>query len=90
MKDAIRSRLLKAALAIAMGAAGVATYQAQQPSASVLLAMELGSHFESSGRHIGTPYVDRLGKGRTLTKRPWSSFFLLRRGVFGGHVAANS
>ena len=37
MKDAIRSRLLKAALAIATGAAGVATYQAQQPSASVLL-----------------------------------------------------
>ena len=67
MKDAIRSRLLKAALAIAMGAAGVATYQAQQPSASVLLAMELGSHFESSGRHIGTPYVDKLGKGQPLT-----------------------
>ena len=67
MKDAIRSRLLKAALAIAMGAAGVATYQAQQPSASVLLAMELGSHFESSGRHIGTPYVYKLGKGPTLT-----------------------
>ena len=67
MKEAIRSRLLKAALAIAMGAAGVATYQAQQPSASVLLAMELGSHFESSGRHIGTPYVDKLGKGQPLT-----------------------
>ena len=67
MKDAIRSRLLKAALAIAMGAAGVATYQVQQPSTAVLLAMELGSHFESSGRHIGTPYVDKLGKGQPLT-----------------------
>lgn len=67
MKEAIRSRLLKAALAIAMGAAGAATYQAQQPSAAVLLAMELGSHFESSGRHIGTPYVDKLGKGQPLT-----------------------
>ena len=79
MKDAIRSRLLKAALAIAMGAAGVATYQAQQPSASVLLAMELGSHFESSGRHIGTPYIDKLGKGQ-----PWT----VCNGVTGAGVVA--
>lgn len=67
MKDAIKRRLLQAATAIAMGAAGVATYKAQQPSAEVLLAMELGSYFESSGRHIGMPYVDRLGKGQPLT-----------------------
>ncbi|KQO23507.1 glycoside hydrolase family protein [Acidovorax sp. Leaf78] len=67
MKEAIRKRLIQAALAITMGAAGVATYQAQQPSAEVLLAMELGAHFESSGRHIGTPYVDKLGKGQPLT-----------------------
>lgn len=67
MKDAIRKRLLQAAVAIAMGGAGVATYQAQQPSAEVLLAMELGAHYESSGRHIGVPYVDKLGKGRPLT-----------------------
>lgn len=38
MKDAIKRRLLQAALAIATGAAGVATYQAQQPSPEVLLA----------------------------------------------------
>lgn len=67
MKDAIKRRLLQAALAIATGAAGVVTYQAQQPGPEVLLAMELGSHFESSGRHIGTPYVDKLGKGQPLT-----------------------
>ena len=84
MKDAIRSRLLKAALAIAMGAAGVATYQAQQPSASVLLAMELGSHFESSGRHIGTPYVDKL------MNLPDASFACGFLRVFGGHVDAVS
>ena len=29
--------------------------------------MELGAHFESSGRHIGTPYIDKLGKGQPLT-----------------------
>ncbi len=87
MKDAIRSRLLKAALAIAMGAAGVATYQAQQPSASVLLAMELGSHFESSGRHIGTPYVDKLGRDMNLPDSSFACGFLL---VFGGQVAAIS
>lgn len=67
MKEAIRKRLIQAAVAISMGAAGVATYQAQQPSAEVRLAMELGAHYESSGRHIGTPYVDKLGKGQPLT-----------------------
>lgn len=68
MKDAIRKRLLQAALAITLGAAGVATTQmANAPSAEVQLSMELGSHFESSGRHIGTPYVDKLGKGQPLT-----------------------
>lgn len=67
MKDAIRKRLLQAAVAIAMGGAGMATYQTQQPSAEVLLAMELGAYYESSGRHIGTPYVDKLGKGQPLT-----------------------
>ncbi|MFM2254175.1 MAG: hypothetical protein RJB68_2512 [Pseudomonadota bacterium] len=69
MKDAIRKRLMQAALAITMGAAGgVAThYAAQRPSDAVLLAMELGSYYESSGRHIGTPYIDKLGKGQPLT-----------------------
>ncbi len=67
MNEAIRKRLMQAAMAITMGAAGVATYQAQQPSAEVVLAMELGAHYESSGRHIGTPYVDKLGKGQPLT-----------------------
>ncbi|MDY0105319.1 MAG: glycoside hydrolase family protein [Giesbergeria sp.] len=68
MKDAIKRRLLHAALALSVGAAGgVATHYASQPSPAVVLAMELGSHFESSGRHIGTPYVDRIGKGQPLT-----------------------
>ena len=67
MKEFFRKRLVQTALAITMGAAGVATYEAQQPSAEVLLAMELGSYYESSGRHIGTPYIDKLGKGQPLT-----------------------
>lgn len=67
MKEAIRKRLLQAAVAITMSGAGVATYQAQQPSAEVLLAMELGAYYESGGRHIGVPYVDKLGKGQPLT-----------------------
>jgi lysozyme len=71
MKDAIRTRLLQAATAIIIGAAGgVATHQAAnppKPSAAVVLAMELGAYYESSGRHIGTPYVDKLGKGQPLT-----------------------
>lgn len=69
MKDVIKKRLMQTALAISVAAAGgVATHQAaQQPSAEVQLAMVLGSHYESSGRHIGTPYVDKLGKGQPLT-----------------------
>lgn len=39
----------------------------QTTSAGVKVAMVIGSYFESSGRHIGTPYVDKLGKGQPLT-----------------------
>ena len=36
-------------------------------SDAVKIAMVLGSYYESSGRHIGTPYVDRVGRGQPLT-----------------------
>ena len=36
-------------------------------SDAIKLAMVLGSYYESSYRHIGTPYIDRLGKGQPLT-----------------------
>jgi lysozyme len=36
-------------------------------STAVKIAMVMGSYYESSGRHIGTPYVDKLGKGQPLT-----------------------
>lgn len=36
-------------------------------SSAVKLAMVLGHFYESSGRHIGTPYVDTLGRGQPLT-----------------------
>lgn len=36
-------------------------------SLAVRLAMVMGAYYESSYRHIGTPYVDRLGKGQPLT-----------------------
>lgn len=36
-------------------------------SDAIKLAMVLGSYYESSFRHIGTPYVDRFGKGQPLT-----------------------
>jgi GH24 family phage-related lysozyme (muramidase) len=29
--------------------------------------MDIGAYYESSGRHIGTPYVDKVGKGQPLT-----------------------
>jgi len=34
---------------------------------AVKAAMAMGAYYESSYRHIGTPYVDKLGKGQPLT-----------------------
>lgn len=39
----------------------------QSTSPAVKVAMVLGHFYESSGKHIGTPYVDKLGKGQPLT-----------------------
>ena len=36
-------------------------------SPAVKVAMVMGSYYESSYRHIGTPYVDKVGKGQPLT-----------------------
>lgn len=42
---------------------------AADPSTSpgVKVAMVLGQFYESSGKHIGTPYVDKFGRGQPLT-----------------------
>ena len=36
-------------------------------SPAVKIAMVMGSYYESSGKHIGTPYIDRAGRGQPLT-----------------------
>lgn len=36
-------------------------------SHAVRIAMVMGAYYESSNRHIGTPYIDKLGKGQPLT-----------------------
>ena len=36
-------------------------------SMAVKIAMVMGSQYESSGKHIGKPYVDKLGRGKPLT-----------------------
>ena len=36
-------------------------------SDAIKLTMVLGSYYESSFRHIGKPYIDKLGKGQPLT-----------------------
>lgn len=36
-------------------------------SEAVKVAMVMGAYYESSYKHIGKPYVDRLGKGQPLT-----------------------
>lgn len=61
----LRTKLLQVALGFAAGAGTLAVLD--QPSEAVQLAMEIGAHYESSGRHIGKPYVDKLGKGQPLT-----------------------
>ena len=64
----LRSKLMQLAVGFAVGATTyVAVEQPAKPSQAVQLAMELGAHYESSGRHIGVPYVDKLGKGQPLT-----------------------
>ena len=49
-------------------------------SDAVKIAMVLGSYYESSYKHIGTPYIDRLGKGQPLT---------VCNGITGKDVVAN-
>ena len=36
-------------------------------SEAVKIAMVMGAFYESSYKHIGTPYIDKLGKGQPLT-----------------------
>ncbi len=70
MNETVKKRLLAAAVARAAGAGGIATQHAAnapKPSPAVVLAWEIGAHYESGGRHIGKPYVDKIGKGQ-----PWT------------------
>ena len=39
----------------------------QTISMAVKIAMVMGSQYESSGKHIGKPYVDKMGRGQPLT-----------------------
>ena len=69
MNAALRNRLLAVAAAATMAGAGVyqAGEQGRVDDASIKIAREIGQHYESSGRHIGKPYIDRAGKGS-----PWT------------------
>lgn len=72
MNDTLKKKLIERSIALAIAAgASSTTYVAitrdAPPSAAVVLAQEIGYHFESSGRHIGTPYIDKAGKGQ-----PWT------------------
>ena len=87
MKAMLRTRLMQVAIVLATGGAGTAAHFAGQPSAAVVLAMEIGAHYESSGKHIGAPYIDKLGRDMNLPDSSFACGFLL---VFGGQVAAIS
>lgn len=85
MNDTLRKKLVERSIALAIAAGAsttyfVATQEQPQPSAAVILAMEVGYHFESSGRHIGKPYIDKAGKGQ-----PWT----VCAGVTGKNVNPN-
>lgn len=66
MPASLRARLITVALSLSF-AAGGAYLAADRPSAAIALAQEIGLHYESGGKHIGTPYVDKIGKGQPLT-----------------------
>jgi lysozyme len=73
----LRDNLVKLGATLAIGAVGAGgAYIQTQPtyelggvkvSHEVAIAHEMGRYFESSYRHIGTPYVDKVGKGQPLT-----------------------
>lgn len=66
--EPLKSTLVATAVAASVAAGGgVAFLGSERPSASVLLAHEIGAYYESSGKHIGTPYIDKIGKGQ-----PWT------------------
>ncbi len=69
MSPDLRNRLL--AVAAAATLAGAGAYQAGEQGriddTAIQISREVGSYYESSGRHIGKPYVDRAGKGQ-----PWT------------------
>lgn len=44
-----------------------AVAQDSSTSDAVKIAMLMGHKYESSGQHIGNPYIDKLGKGQPLT-----------------------
>lgn len=68
MKELLRKKLLGVATAAALAGAGTyAVRHPGQPSTAVQIAMEIGAHYESSGGHIGVPYVDKIGRGQPLT-----------------------
>lgn len=80
---ALAARLAALVLAAGLGGGAIITSQATdealrdqyvqlvasdpETSPAVKVAMVMGSYYESSGRHIGTPYVDRNGRGQPLT-----------------------
>lgn len=66
---ALRDKLISVVSATIIGIAGgyAIKNQIDKPSTEVLLAHEIGAYYESSGKHIGVPYVDKIGKGQPLT-----------------------
>lgn len=81
--DALRNGLIALALLTGGGGVYVANEAAQREaqrntyiqavaadantSQAVKIAMVMGSFYESSYKHIGTPYIDKRGKGQPLT-----------------------
>lgn len=74
MNSSLRQKLQQ--LGAALLAGGLITfggYAIQQPGKSALvdpdiqIAMVIGSYYESSGKHIGSPYQDKIGRGQ-----PWT------------------
>lgn len=69
MSPELRNRILATVATMTFAATGAykLTEQDRMDEHAMEIAAVVGSYYESSGKHIGVPYVDRVGKGQ-----PWT------------------
>ncbi len=69
MTPELRNKILATITGLAVAGTGAykLTEQDRLDNQAIEIARVVGMHYESSGQHIGKPYIDRAGKGQ-----PWT------------------